>query len=223
MPHLGNIPDLVNASREQATDGNMQNLAEKLQLSRRTLNAWRLGRQVPQLESLMRLCYFCGVSSFDLLSTQPGELNFVGLKVHSLPNIPNPARNRRNRVQLDIIHLRQSLEAVLVCEEQPPPSMRAVARRLNHSPRELRGHFPELCRAISNRRKMYNKARGEEKLEQQKEQIRQAMLELISQGLYPSSYRVRLLLDKPAIMRNPVLRQTWRDALQELELTDWPP
>ena len=220
MPHLGNVPDLVSASREQVTDSSMQNLAEKIQLSRHTLNAWLLGRQVPQLESLMRLCYFCGVSPYDLFSTQPGELNFVGLKVHSLPNIPNPARNRRNRVQLDIIHLQQSLEAILVCEEQPPPSMRAVARRLNHSPRELREYFPELCRAISNRRKSFYKDRGEEKLEQQKMQIRQAVLEIHSQGLYPSSHKVGLTLSEPGLMRNSILAETWRVVLQELGLTD---
>ncbi len=59
VPHLENIPELIRASREQVADDNMQNLAEKLQLSRRTLNAWMLGRQIPQIESLMRLCYCC--------------------------------------------------------------------------------------------------------------------------------------------------------------------
>ena len=221
-PHLENIPNLIGASREQGADDSLQKLAEKLQLSSRTLNAWKLGRQVPQMESLMRLCYFCGVLPHDLFTMQSSKLNLDRLKIRSLPDIPNPTRNRRHRVQLDIAHLRQSLEAILVCEEQPPPSMRAVARRLNHSPRELREYFPELCCAISNRHKIYNRARGEEKLEQQKDQVRQAVLELISQGLHPSSYRVGLLLDKPAIMRNPILRQTCRDAVQELGLIDWP-
>lgn len=220
MPHLGNIPDLVSAAREQTADGSMQNLAEKLQLSRRTLNAWLLGRQVPQLESIMRLCYFCGVSPYDLLSAQPGELSFDELDVHSLPNIPNPAKNRRNRIRFDTVHLRQKLDAVLVCEEKPLPSMRVVAKRLNHSPRELREHFPELCRAISNRRKSFYKNRSEEKLEQQKEQIRQAVLEIHSQGEYPNWHRVDLVLNESGMMRNPILGKIWRDMLQELNLTD---
>ena len=67
IPHLRNIPDLITAAREQVADGSMQNLAESLKLSRRTVNAWKLGRQVPQIESLMRLCYCCGVSLYDLL------------------------------------------------------------------------------------------------------------------------------------------------------------
>ena len=219
-PHLENIPDLISASREQVADDSLQKLAEKLQLSRRTLNAWKLGRQVPQMESLMRLCYFCGVSPYDLFTVQSEKLNLGELKIRSLPDIPNPTRNRRRRVQLDIVHLRQSLEAVLVCEEQPPPSMRAVARRLNHSPRELREYFPELCRAISKRRSNFYKDRSEEKLEQQKELIRQAVLEIHSRGLYPSSRKVRLILSEPGLMRNPILAETWRDMLQELELTD---
>lgn len=219
-PHLGNIPDLISASREQVADDSLRKLAEKLQLSSRTLNAWKLGRQVPQMESLMRLCYFCGVPPHDLFTLQPSKLNLDGLKIRSLPDIPNPARNRRRRVQLDIVHLRQSLEAILVCEEQPPPSMRTVARRLNHSPRELREYFPELCRAISKRRSDFYKDRVEEKLEQQKEQVRQAILKIHSQGSYPSSRRVGLLLSEPGLMRNPTLAKTWRDMLHELEVTD---
>ena len=220
LPHLGNIPGLIAASQEQAADSRMQNLAEKLQLSRRTVNAWKLGRQVPQIESLMRLCYCCGVSLYDLFTLQFGTLNLDKLKPRSLPDIPNPTRNRRHRIPIDLVYIRQSLEAVLVCEEQPPPSMREVARRLNHSPRELREHFPELCRAISKRRKNYYKIRGEEKLEQQKEQVRQAMLELHSQGLYPSLRKIRSLLSEPAIMRDPVFSRFRRDMLQELGLVD---
>ena len=126
----------------------------------------------------MRLCYFCGVSPYDLFTMQPSKLNFDRLKVRSLPDIPNPTRNRRHRVQLDIAHLRQSLEAILVCEEQPPPSMRAVARRLNHSPRELREYFPELCCAISNRHKIYNRARGKKNLNSRKTKSARQYLKL---------------------------------------------
>jgi len=220
LPHLRNIPDLIAASLEQVADSRMQNLAEKLQLSRRTVNAWKLGRQVPQIESLMRLCYCCGVSLYDLFTLQFGTLNLDKLKTRSLPDIPSPTRNRRHRIPIDLVSIRQSLEAVLAQNEQPPPSMREVARRLNHSPRELREYFPELCRAISKRRKNYYKIRGKEKLEQQKEQVRQTILEIHSQGLYPSSYKVGLALSEPGLMRNPILAKTRRDMLQKLGLTD---
>lgn len=219
-PHLGNIPDLITAAREQIADGSMQNLEKRLQLSRRTVNAWRSGKQIPQLESLLRLCYCCGISLYDLFTSQHfGRLHLGKLKIHSLPDIPNPTGNRRHRIPMDLVSIRQSLENVLAQEEQPPPSMRTVAKHLNHSPRELREHFPELNRAISKRRKDYYKVRREQKILQLKEEIRQATRKIYSQGLYPSSHRVGLLLNDPILMRDGVALRLWREMLEELKLT----
>lgn len=219
-PHQGNIPDLITAYRGQAADGSIRILAAKLQLSRRTLIAWQQGRQIPQMESLMRLCYCCGVSVYDVFTSQSGTLDLDKLKIQSLPEIHNPTGKRRHRIPLNVEHIRQSLETVLASEEQPPPSMRTVAKRLNYSPRELREHFPELSHAISSCYKNYCKIRGEKNLEQQKEKVRQAILNIHSKGFYPSSKRVDTLLGERGMLRSPLLTQCWREMLQELGLTD---
>jgi len=214
--HQRNIPDLIEAYREQAADGSMRILAAKLQLSRRTFIAWQQGKQIPQMESLMRLCYCCGVSLYSVFTSQSGALDLDKLKIQSLPDIPNPTGNRRHRIPLDVDYIQQSLESVLASEEQPPPSMRFVARRLNYSPRELREHFPELNHAISSRYKNYRKAQAEKKLEEQKDKVRQAILKIHSSGFYPSSKRVGSLLGGRGIMRSPIITQFWREMLQEL-------
>lgn len=219
IPHLKNIPDLVTAACEQMADGNIQNLESQIRLSRRTLNAWRSGKQTPQLESLLRLCYCCGISLYSLFTLPPGASYLQKLETRTLPDIPNPNGNRRHRIPMDRICIRQHLESILAQEEQPPPSMRTVAKRLNYSPRELRKHFPELNRAISNRRKEYSKQRREQRLLQLKEEIRQAMFKLHSQGLYPSLRRIRSLLSAPAVMRDPVFSGFWRKILEELNST----
>ena len=218
-PQLENIPDLIAAAREQLADGRMQNLEKELQLSHRTLNAWRLGKQVPQIESLLRLCYCSGISLCGLFTSQRGMLNLAQLKIRSLPNIPNPTGKRRHRIPFNAVLIQQGLESILAGEEQPPPSMRTVAKRLNYSPRELREHFPKLCRAISIRRKNYLKIRHEQRLQQLKEEVRRSVLEIHSQGLYPSTDRVGLILSRPAVMRDPLIYNFWRETLQELRLT----
>jgi len=218
-PHLKSIPDLIIAVREQVAHGSTQNLEKKLQLSRRTVNAWQLGRQTPQLESLLRLCYCCGISLYDVFASPFGTLHLGKLKIRSLPDIPNPTGNRRPRIPMDLVSIRQSLENALAQEEQPPPSMRTVARRLNHSPKELREHFPELNRAISKRRKDYYKVRREQKILQLKEEICQATRKIHSQGLYPSSHLVGLLLKDPILLRDRVALRLWRETLEELKLT----
>jgi DNA-binding XRE family transcriptional regulator len=218
-PHLRNIPDLIIAAREQVAHGSIQTLGKKLQLSRRTVNAWRSGKQTPQLESMLRLCYCCGISLYEVFASPSGTFHLDKLKIHSLPDIPNPAGNRRHRIPMDLVSIRQGLEDVLAQEEQPPPSMRTVAKRLNHSPREIREHFPELNRAICKRRKDYYKVRREQKILQLKEEIRQATRKIYSQGLYPSSHRVGLLLNDPILMRDTVALGLWREMLEELKLT----
>jgi transcriptional regulator with XRE-family HTH domain len=218
IPHLKNIPDLVTASCEQIADGNIQNLESQIRLSRRTLNAWRSGRQIPQLESLLRLCYCCGISLYSLFTLPPGTSYSQKLDTRSLPDIPNPNGNRRHRIPMDRIRIRQRLESILAQEEQQPPSMRTVAKRLNYSPRELREHFPELNRAISNRRKEYYKQQREQRLLHLKEEIRQVMFNLHSKGLYPSLRRIRSLLSAPAVMRDPVFSGFRCEMLEELKV-----
>lgn len=216
-PQRVNIPDLITAYREQVA-GSMQDLAENLQLARRTLHAWQIGEQVPQMGSLMRLCYCCGASLYDLFTLQTGTPKFGDLKIRSLPDIPNSSRKRRH--PFDAIRIRQILETTLASEEQPPPAMRTVAKHLSYSPKELREHFPELCRAISMRYENYCKVRGEQKVERLKEDVRQAMLNIHSQGLYPSSHKVGSFLDEPAVMRTPVISSFWHEMLQELGQAD---
>jgi AraC-like DNA-binding protein/DNA-binding XRE family transcriptional regulator len=219
-PHRRNISDLIAAYRQQAADGSMRIMAAQLQLSRRTLIAWQQGRQIPQMESLMRLCYCCGVSLYDVFTSQSGTLDLGKLRIQSLPDIPNPTEKRRRRIPLDVDQIRKSLETVLASEEQPPPSMRTVAKRLNYSPRELREHFPELSHAISSRYKNYRKAQAEKKLEEQKDKVRRAIFTIHLKGFYPSAKRVDSLLGGRGMLRSPLLTQCWCETLQELELAD---
>lgn len=218
-PHLRNIPNLITAVREQVAHGNMQNLARRLQLSYWTLYAWHSGKQIPQLESLLRLCYCCKVSLYEMFTLPCGILHWGKLEIRSLPDILNPNRNRRHPIPMDLVSIQQHLEDVLTQEEQPPPSMRTVAKRLNYSPRELREHFPELSRAISKRRRNYHTVRREQRILQLKDEIRQAILKIHSQGLYPTSHRVGLLLSNPAVMRDRLAVRLWSDMLQELKIT----
>jgi transcriptional regulator with XRE-family HTH domain len=215
-PHLSNIPSLIAASRDQAGNGSTQNLAERLQLSRRTVNAWHSGKQIPQLESLLRLCYCGGVSLYDLFTAPSGALDLSKIRIGSLPDLPNPTGQRRRRTHFDTPRIQQDLENTLVQKETPPPSLRTVAKHLNYSPRELREHFPGLCRAISNRRKNYFKSRREQRLHQREKEVQQAILAIHAQGSYPSSHRVGALLSDPAALRDPIIYKFWRTSIQKL-------
>lgn len=55
--------------------------------------------------------------------------------------------------------LADDLQAILDTQETPPPSMIEVAHRLHINPRTARANCPELCRAISHRRKTFYETR----------------------------------------------------------------
>lgn len=96
--------------------------------------------------------------------------------------------------------------------------MSAVARRLNYDPSYLRKHFPDLCRAISDRFKAYRKKQREERKCRILDEVRQTTRRVYKQGLYPSQERVRLLLGKPLSIREPGALAVWHEALAELGL-----
>jgi len=217
-PHLKNIPCVIRACRVR--HGSTWKLSKKLHLSNRTLNAWLLGKQIPQIESLIRVCYFCGIPLYDLLTTDSARINLKALKSRSLPDILSPTKDRRSRTVMDAEYIRRKMMEVLESNEEPSPSMRQVAKRLNYSPRELREHFPDLNRAICERRKEYRRICYEQKLSKFKSEIRQAILKIHSQGLYPSTGKVALLLSKPGIMRDHVFAKFRHEVLEELKKDD---
>jgi hypothetical protein len=48
------------------------------------------------------------------------------------------------------------------------------------------------------------------------QQVREAVLSIHEQNLYPSQMRVRQVLEKPGVLRSPEAAQAGRDMLQEL-------
>jgi AcrR family transcriptional regulator len=108
------------------------------------------------------------------------------------------------------------LEAIMVNDENPPPSMREVARRLGYSVQVFNRHFPEMCRAISERYMAYRRRRRDETKRQICDEVRSAVLRLHAQGEYPSQRKVRNLLRKPHDMLRKEVHKVWRETLREL-------
>jgi hypothetical protein len=105
---------------------------------------------------------------------------------------------------------------VLMSDEHPPPAMRQIAKRLGRHHATLVQHFPELCRAISSRYQAYGAARGLEKRQRLCDEVRQAVLAVDAQAVYPSAARVAKLLQVPGSIRHPDAQATWNAMLREL-------
>ena len=114
--------------------------------------------------------------------------------------------------------IRKELEAELLMLEGLPSPMSAVAKRLKYDHSFLSKHFPELCRAISDRYQAYRKKQRDERKQRILDEVRQVTYRVLKQGLYPSQERVRLLLAKPGSIKEPGALAVWHETLRELGL-----
>ena len=175
---------------------------------------WREGRTIPSLGSLLQICSALGTTPLRLLRGDVGGVDRPTAR--RLPTPPVQRRPRRNHTALERQALRQALEAVLASEAQPPPSLRAVAERLDETTTYLRRHLPGLCRAISARHLEAQRARGTKRREQLRDAVRQATYAVHALGQYPSGNRVAQLLSEPTAILTITGRGAWQAALQEL-------
>ncbi len=154
-PYLSFIPcpqvisTILSTHVHQAMEGNLSEFARRLHFHRRTVWEWTQGLQVPQLDALLDICAYFGINPRDLLTGNVREVAQVNNGI--LGKKPLAQDPRRQFRRFDAEKLRDALEQVLQSEEDPPPSMREVARRLNYNQSHLYKHFSNLCHAISIR------------------------------------------------------------------------
>jgi len=108
------------------------------------------------------------------------ELAYAITAKHQKYQRPQPTQ------KMSADELRQALEAVLVSDEEPPPSLPAVAQHLGYqSTSSLRSRFPELSQAIIAKYQKYNPRRREP---MGSDELRQALeTELASDEEFPPS------------------------------------
>jgi hypothetical protein len=215
-PRRENIAEAVSTCIHQFADGQREALAHQLRLTPTpTLRLWHLGLQLPQLAALLELCSRFGLSPLGVLTEGAKAVHAPRLE----PFIPKALQTRAPRHrQFDAEKARQALEAVLACQEQPPPSMTEVIRRLGYNHSHLHLRFPELCRAISARWRAYQRTVSEAHKQQICDQIQQATAQLHTQGIEPRWKNVGAFLGKPGYIRSPRCRAAWLDALRQLGL-----
>lgn len=214
VPHQHQLVEIVNAWSAQVASGQGRALAHYLHLSKSAIHAWRRRGQAPKLESLLRLCHFLRTSPLRLLTEGARAVDWSQVDLsHPVSPPDSPPRQRK---PFDRDRIRQSLERVLANDELPPPSMRKVAQQLGYAHASLHHQFPDLCRAISARYLAYQKQQGEINRRQRCDEVRQAVAQLHTQGVYPSGARVASCLKVPGSILHAEARATWHQALREL-------
>jgi transcriptional regulator with XRE-family HTH domain len=92
------------------------------------------------------------------------------------------------------------LEKALIRE--PPQSIRAIAKDLGRNHTSLYQYFPELCRRIARRYEIYRHTCREQKKEIFRQEIKEIVITLHLEGIYPSVKRVEARLHQRRTVRH---------------------
>jgi DNA-binding phage protein len=164
----------------------------------------------PTLETILKFCYVCQVTPLQVMNDQLDQLRLLVQRGTELRSpLPHRQHQRVDRERCQI-----ALQAALDGNNEPL-ALSQVAQRLGYEARQLAYHFPEECKLVTQRAKEYRQQRKAQRLAQVREQVRQAVFSIHSQGFYPSHRRLRILLPG-GLMRMSEAKDAWRAALQEL-------
>jgi transcriptional regulator with XRE-family HTH domain len=150
-PQKAVIAESITRCIEVSPFKNELELARNLEIPQPTLNDWRMGNHVPQLDKILRVCLITGVSLLDFIFGRLPEGNTPPLLLSNeavKQNIRPRPRLPRRWTEAENKRARATLEAALV--EDPPPPMIEVACRVDRSTSTLQLRFTELCRKVIN-------------------------------------------------------------------------
>jgi len=216
-PKRERIRQVVRDAVEQLTDGNTAAFACSLGLPRGTVENWRQGKRIPELDMLLRLCYRLDLSLCEVLFQEEERLQ---------PSLRDPVPFAifpfRRRTAIDKERIFHLLEQEASKAETPPPSLKEVGLRLGYQPTTLYKINRTACHALAKRHTAYRRELGEKRLQGYREEIRQIALYLQAERVTLTQKHIGRYLAQPAILRDPHVRALLLEVRREVErnLTD---
>jgi hypothetical protein len=222
-PDSGRIADIVTACLGDVNVENVSTLAGITAISKRSLRDLQLGAQIPQLQSMLKLCYHLHLTPLSCLTVLSSSL----LEYVSSTKTPlNGQTKRRKRLErrrsFDAATVGGALEELVCNEPQSPISLTVAAtvaaKRLGYDSSFLSRHFPLLCSHISRRYETHIEAKRQERVSRIRTEVKEATYTVHAMGEYPGYRKVKSRLDKPRQLHEPEALSAWHTALGELGL-----
>jgi hypothetical protein len=196
--------------------GNSSKLADLTGFSRDVFSLWvvrknRPSSRHPKLATLFEFCYACNVTPLQVSRSADTLLQVVRGGIQPRPRRPH----RFTRSRFNPERCLELIQAVLSGQEEPLGAHQ-VARRLGYDTGLLTYHFPQECTLLTQRARQYRRQRREKREARICQEVRQAVIALHEQGIFPTHCKVRALLSDPNFMRTPKASTTWHAVRLEL-------
>jgi hypothetical protein len=203
---------------DQLTGGDALAFAQLLGVGKHAVWNWQAGKTLPQFPLILEMCYSLGSSLPDFLS---GLRVVSGRKImgrfsnrNSTQNQHKSYRSRGQRIKS--VEIDQALQAAL--KENPPPSMKEIVKRLDHSSNTIHRHFPALCQAIAERFADYRKIRAAVRKEVARAEVKVLAYELHARGIKITRDHIRPFLTSSDYINLPEGRAALEEVRRELGL-----
>ena len=165
----------------------------------------------PSLEKILTFCYACGMTPLQIMRNPIALGNCIA---QSVPRSRTPQPHSL-APKLDRERCLELIRAVLDGQEQPLGFTQA-AKRLGYSASALRRNFPQECSLMTERAREYRKQRKQQREASVYEEVRQAVITLHNQKIFPSQSQVQRLLSNRNLLTMPIARRALHDTRQEL-------
>jgi hypothetical protein len=198
-PARKQVHDKLALAVRQVSKGNAASFARSLGVNKTRVKGWLTQKRLLDIEALLHVCYFlgCSLREFvleDALTYQLREVN----------RFPLETLRKSTSVPTNRASVWEILEKTLTAEEDPPPSVKEMARRLNCNIRVLYECHPTACNGIATRYKEYIRRQAKERVQLHRDEIRRVSLTLRTAGVPISYSNVYRDLSRP-------VRITWKE------------
>jgi transcriptional regulator with XRE-family HTH domain len=192
-PTRANLTQSISSCMSRLTGGDRAAFAQLFQVGEHAVRNWQSGKRLPRLPLILEMCHSLGTSLLDFLS---GACVLSDRKVMDRLLRRNDGAHQRlyprRGQRIKAVEIERALQIAL--KENPPPSMRQVIKRLNHSAYTIYRHFPALCRAISERFADYRRIRSAVRRELARAEVSVLVFELYARGIKITRNNMRPLL-----------------------------
>ncbi len=203
-PTQKQVHDKLALGIQHASKGNIASFARSLGVNKARVQGWLTRNNLLDTEALLHVCYFLGCSLREFLVEDA-----LTYQLREVKRFPLETLRKRTSVQTNRATVWQMLEQTLATEEDPPPSVREMARRLNCNGRVLYECHPTACNEIATRYKEYRRRQAKERVHLHRDEIRRVSLALHTAGVPISYHNVYRRLSRP-------VRIPWKEFLDHL-------
>lgn len=188
-----------------------------LMRSRILQQSWLDGSALPSFPSLLVLGYALNISPLQFITADPEALS-RGVQINQQLSL-RQSRQQATRTLVDRKSVKKALDKALQPRKRKPPLARSqLERQLDLPLGTLKNWFPRQAAQLTAQYQEYRSQRSQQKIAQQCNEVRQAVIVLHEQGIDPRSQRVAPLLSHPGSLRSPEVRAALYETRRELGL-----